>query len=129
MKRLEPIWWILFGAGGFVGALFRSAVGEYVVLGMIMVLLLFVAFLTKTEYFVERRMVLFLAWANSVILVSAFRVLVVRPIYLRFLRTAPAQTRLLVVGAGEAGSRAGSLDTAFDDEAVAPRLSGLGHER
>ncbi len=66
-------------------------------------LLLFVAFLTKTEYFIERRLVLVFAWVNSLIVVGAFRILVIRRIYLKFLRTAPAQTRLLVVGAGEAG--------------------------
>lgn len=66
-------------------------------------LLLLIAFLTKTGYFLERRLILIFAWTNALVLVSLYRVLIIRNIYLRFLRTAPAQTRLLVVGAGEAG--------------------------
>jgi exopolysaccharide biosynthesis polyprenyl glycosylphosphotransferase len=80
-----------------------AVIVKSVTLGLL--LLLAIAFLTRTEYFLERRLVLVLAWTNSVILLSAFRILVIRPIYVRFLRTAPAQTRLLVVGAGEAGSK------------------------
>ncbi len=78
-----------------------AAIVKSVSLGVL--LLLFAAFLTKTEYFIERRLVLGFAWINALVLVGALRVLVVRRIYLNFLRTAPAQTRLLVVGAGEAG--------------------------
>ncbi|MCK4546904.1 MAG: sugar transferase [Candidatus Eisenbacteria sp.] len=80
-----------------------AVIVKSVTLGIL--LLLAAAFLTKTGYFIERRLVVLLAWVNTVVLVSAFRVLVIRPLYLRFLRSVPAQTRLLVVGAGEAGSR------------------------
>ena len=33
MKRLEPIWWLLFGAGGYVGALLLPVLYSMIAVG------------------------------------------------------------------------------------------------
>jgi len=66
-------------------------------------LLLAVAFVAKTEYFVERRLVLGFAWGFSLLTLSTARVLLLRPYLVGRRGREASRARVLVVGAGEGG--------------------------
>jgi exopolysaccharide biosynthesis polyprenyl glycosylphosphotransferase len=78
-------------------------VGLFNTVSLGMLILLAAAFLSKIDYFVERRLVLGLAWAFSFISLAVVRVVFLRPYLARLLRRDAYQPRVLVVGAGEAG--------------------------
>jgi exopolysaccharide biosynthesis polyprenyl glycosylphosphotransferase len=77
------------------------AIFNSVNLGVLLVLAL--AFVLKFEYFLERRLVLLLAWSLSILILILVRVVVLRGFFLRGIRRDPFRCRILVVGAGESG--------------------------
>ncbi|MFN0150786.1 MAG: sugar transferase [bacterium] len=76
--------------------------GIFTAVGLGMLLLLTGAFLAKVEYFTERRLVLVLSWAFSLVSLSIVRVLILRPRLAAILGQANLRPRVLVVGIGEA---------------------------
>jgi exopolysaccharide biosynthesis polyprenyl glycosylphosphotransferase len=85
-----------------VTAVLDQLIGLFNAVSLGILLLLAAAFLFKTEYFVERRLVLGLAWVFSLATLSIARVFVLRPYLLK--RRRDAGERVLVVGAGEGGA-------------------------
>lgn len=77
------------------------AIFNSVNLGVLLVLAL--AFVLKFDYFLERRLVLLLAWALSILILILIRVIFIRGFFLRGIRRDPFRCRILVVGAGESG--------------------------
>ncbi len=79
------------------------AVFNSVNLGVLLVLAL--AFVLKFDYFLERRLVLLVAWALAIVLLVFVRVIIVRGSFLRGIQRDPFRCRILVVGAGESGKQ------------------------
>ncbi len=83
-------------------AVLDQLIGLFNAVSLGILLLLAAAFLFKTEYFVERRLVLGFAWIFSLTTLSIARVFILRPYLAR--RHRGAGERVLVVGAGEGGA-------------------------
>lgn len=76
--------------------------GIFTAVGLGMLLLLTGAFLAKVDYFTERRLVLVLAWAFSLVSLAVVRVLILRPRMAAIAGAASLRPRALVVGVGDA---------------------------
>jgi exopolysaccharide biosynthesis polyprenyl glycosylphosphotransferase len=79
-------------------------IGLFNAVSLGILLLLAAAFLFKTEYFVERRLVLGFAWVFSLTTLSIARVFILRRSLVAARGSAAARARVLVVGAGEGGA-------------------------
>ncbi|RPJ46853.1 MAG: sugar transferase [Candidatus Latescibacterota bacterium] len=104
------LWIVIFGIHGLYRrevylSVFDQMVGIFNSVNIGVLVILATAFATKTNYFLERRLVLVLAWALSILLLSVVRIGVVRVRILRNQKRDPFRCRVLVVGAGEMGTQ------------------------
>jgi len=107
---LLPVWLLVHGANGLyrprvIGTFLDQVAGilKSVSLGCLLVLAL--GFVTRTNYFYEKRSVLVLAWALGIALSVVLRVLFLRRSYLTRFGGRKKLTRIVVVGAGVEGTR------------------------
>jgi exopolysaccharide biosynthesis polyprenyl glycosylphosphotransferase len=105
---LLPVWILIHGMNGLyrprvVGTFLDQAVGilKAVSLGCLLVLAL--GFVTRTNYFLEKRLVLGFAWTFTLLLSSGVRLLLVRRICLDRHLGGMRLKRIIVVGAGVEG--------------------------
>ncbi|MFH1277021.1 MAG: sugar transferase [Candidatus Eisenbacteria bacterium] len=103
-------WILIFGIHGLYRrpiylSVFDQMVGIFNSVNIGVLVILATAFATKTNYFLERRLVLVLAWALSILLLTVFRVVLVRTWMLRNQARDPFRCRILVVGAGKTGAQ------------------------
>lgn len=104
------LWILIFGIHGLYRrpvylSVFDQMVGIFNSVNIGVLVILATAFATKTNYFLERRLVLVLAWALSILLLTLFRVVLVRSWMLRNQARDPFRCRVLIVGAGETGAQ------------------------
>jgi exopolysaccharide biosynthesis polyprenyl glycosylphosphotransferase len=102
------LWILIFGAHGLYRrevylSVFDQMIGIFNSVNIGAFILLATAFVTKTHYFLERRLVLLIAWALSILLLSVIRVGILRVRILRNQQRDPFRCRVAVVGAGETG--------------------------
>ncbi|MFH1679848.1 MAG: sugar transferase [Candidatus Eisenbacteria bacterium] len=102
------LWILIFGVHGLYRrevylSVFDQMMGIFNSVNIGALIVLATAFLTKTNYFLERRLVLLLAWALSIVLLSVVRVGILRVRILRNQQRDPFRCRVAVVGAGETG--------------------------
>ncbi len=105
-----PIWVLLLGINGLyrpraLGSVLDQGAGIIKTVTLACLLVLALGFLTRTNYFVEKRLVLGFAWLFTTALGLAFRLFVVRRAYLRQLEGGKRRQRIVVVGAGVEGAR------------------------
>lgn len=86
-------------------SVFDQLVGIFNSVNVSGLILLATAFVTKQSLFMERRLVLVVAWGLSIVLLTIVRVVIVRAVFLKNLKRDPFRTRIVVVGAGESGSQ------------------------
>jgi exopolysaccharide biosynthesis polyprenyl glycosylphosphotransferase len=107
---LLPVWILAHGANGLyrprvMGTIFDQVGGilKATSLGCLFVLAL--GFATRTNYFFEKRLVLGFAFVLTAFLSVALRLMALRRLYRAQFGARKRQTRILIVGAGEEGSR------------------------
>jgi exopolysaccharide biosynthesis polyprenyl glycosylphosphotransferase len=107
---LLPVWILIHGVNG----LYRPRVMETILdqiagvlksvtVGCLLVLAL--GFLTRTDYFFEKRLVLGFAWLFTLTLSLLFRLGLIRAFYLGRFRHRTRRKRIVIVGAGQEGMR------------------------
>ncbi|MBM3319427.1 MAG: sugar transferase [Candidatus Eisenbacteria bacterium] len=102
------LWILIFGAHGLYRrevylSVFDQMMGIFNSVNIGVLIILATAFVTKTHYFLERRLVLLIAWALCILLLSVVRVGILRVRILRNQQRDPFRCRVAVVGAGETG--------------------------
>lgn len=102
------LWIVIFAAHGLYRrekylSVFDQMIGVFNSVNVGVLIILATAFVTKQNYFLERRLILALAWALTIIVLILIRVFVVRVWLLRNLERDPFRVRIVVVGAGESG--------------------------
>jgi exopolysaccharide biosynthesis polyprenyl glycosylphosphotransferase len=102
------LWVIIFAAHGLYRretylSVFDQMVGIFNSVNVGVLVILATAFVTKTNYFLERRLVLVLAWAFSILLANLVRVVIFRSWMLRNIQRDPLRCRVVIVGVGESG--------------------------
>jgi exopolysaccharide biosynthesis polyprenyl glycosylphosphotransferase len=107
---LLPLWIVIHGVNGLyrpkvIGTLFDQTAGilKTITLGCLLVLAL--GFLTRTNYFFEKRLVLGFAWLFTLWLSLIVRLLFLRSLYLGRFQARRRIQRIVVVGAGVEGKR------------------------
>ena len=105
-----PVWILLHGANGMyrprvIGSFLDQAAGILKAVSLGCLLILALGFITRTNYFFEKRLVLGFAWLFSLLLSSGARFFVLRPLYQRLVDGGRRATRILIVGAGVEGTR------------------------
>jgi exopolysaccharide biosynthesis polyprenyl glycosylphosphotransferase len=104
------LWIVIFAAHGLYRrdtylSVFDQFVGIFNSVNIGVLVILATAFATKTHYFLERRLILVVAWALSILILSTVRVGVFRSWVLRNQKRDPFRCRVVVVGAGETGEQ------------------------
>ena len=107
---LLPIWILLCGVNGLyrprvMGSWLDQGAGIAKAATMACLLVLALGFVTNTNYFLERRLVLGFAWLFTIVTSGCLRFLVLRPYYRSFLHGGRRRQRIIVVGAGLEGTR------------------------
>lgn len=107
---VSALWILVFGIHGLYRrevylSVFDQMVGIFNGVNIGVLVILATAFVTKTNYFLERRLVLVIAWALSILFLTIVRVVIVRTWMLRNQARDPFRSRVLVVGAGETGAQ------------------------
>ncbi len=110
LTLLGLLWVSIFSAHGLYKretylSGFDQMVGIFNSVNLGALIVLAAAFVFKFEYFLERRLVLLLAWSFSIILLSVVRLGIIRAIFLKRIQRDPFRCRILVVGAGETGQQ------------------------
>jgi exopolysaccharide biosynthesis polyprenyl glycosylphosphotransferase len=107
---LLPAWILVHGANGLyrprvMGTIFDQIGGILKAASLGCLLVLALGFVTRTNYFFEKRLVLGFAFALTLLLSAALRLLVLRRAYRAQFGGRKRQTRILIVGAGVEGTR------------------------
>ncbi len=105
-----PAWLLLCGINGLyrprvLGSLLDQAAGVLKVVTFACLLVLALGFLTRTNYFFEKRLVLGFAWLFTTILLLVVRLVFIRRAYLSHAEGGKRRQRIVVVGAGVEGAR------------------------
>jgi exopolysaccharide biosynthesis polyprenyl glycosylphosphotransferase len=84
-------------------SVFDQIVGVFNSVNIGVLIILATGFITKTSFFLERRLVLVFAWGFTILLLSVVRVGFLRSWILRNQARDPFRCRVIIVGAGETG--------------------------
>ncbi len=104
------LWILIFGIHGLYRrsvylSIFDQMVGIFNSVNIGVLIILATAFVTKTNYFLERRLVLVIAWGLCILVLTLVRVVVIRAWVLRHREMDPFRSRIVIVGAGETGGQ------------------------
>ncbi len=104
------VWVMIMSAHGLYRrevylSVFDQMVGIFNSVNLGVLLVLFLAFVTKFDYFLERRLVLLVAWVMAITLLTGTRVFLYRGLFLTRIAKDPFRCRILIVGAGETGTQ------------------------
>ncbi|MDP6529386.1 MAG: sugar transferase [Gemmatimonadota bacterium] len=107
---LLPLWILLHGLNGLyrsrvLGSVLDQSVGVIKAVFMGCLLVLALGFVTRTDYFFEKRLVLGFAGLFATVSGLVGRLALIRPLYARFIAGAARATRIVIVGAGVEGAR------------------------
>ena len=105
-----PIWVLIWGINGLYrprvfGTILDQGAGVVKSVTLACLLILALGFITRTNYFFEKRLVLGFAWFLTTFFALAIRLFIVRAAYRRHLEGGKKRQRIIVVGAGLEGNR------------------------
>jgi exopolysaccharide biosynthesis polyprenyl glycosylphosphotransferase len=105
-----PVWIVVWGINGLyrprvLGTILDQGAGVVKSVTLACLLMLALGFVTRTNYFFEKRLVLGFAWILTTFFALGIRLFVVRAAYLRHLEGGKRRQRIIVVGAGAEGER------------------------
>jgi exopolysaccharide biosynthesis polyprenyl glycosylphosphotransferase len=105
-----PVWILVCGINGLYrprvfGSILDQTAGILKAVSLACLLMLALGFLTRTNYFFEKRLVLVFAGIFTTTLSLTLRMLLLRRAYLRHVEGGKRRQRIIVVGAGAEGAR------------------------
>ena len=105
-----PIWILVWGINGLYrprvfGTILDQGAGVLKSVTLACLLMLALGFVTRTNYFFEKRLVLGFAWLFTTFFALSIRLFVIRAAYQRHIEGGKRRQRIIVVGAGLEGKR------------------------